>query len=53
MKDSTRVLVTHAVDFIHLADQVIIMKDGAIEAQGSYDELVKHPYLAKLKNIHT
>ena len=32
MKDSTRILVTHAVDFIHLADQVIIMNNGAIEA---------------------
>ena len=28
MKDKTRILVTHAVDFIHLADHVIIMKDG-------------------------
>ena len=25
MKDKTRILVTHAVDFIHLADQIIIM----------------------------
>ena len=25
MKDKTRVLVTHAVDFIHLADHIIIM----------------------------
>ena len=32
MKDKTRVLVTHAVDFIHLADHVIIMKEGRIQA---------------------
>ena len=25
MKDKTRILVTHAVDFIHLADHIIIM----------------------------
>jgi len=30
MKDKTRILVTHAVEFIHLADHVIIIKDGAV-----------------------
>ena len=28
MKDKTRILVTHAVDFIHLADHIIIMQNG-------------------------
>ena len=32
MKDKTRILVTHAVDFIHLADHIIIMQDGSIQA---------------------
>ena len=32
MKDKTRILVTHAVEFIHLADNVIIMKDGKVVA---------------------
>ena len=32
MKDKTRILVTHAVDFIHLADHIIIMNEGRIHA---------------------
>lgn len=32
LKDSTRVLVTHAVDFMHLADKIVIMNDGKVVA---------------------
>jgi len=28
LKDSTRILVTHAVEFIHLADKIVIMDAG-------------------------
>ena len=45
MKEKTRILVTHAIEFISLADNVIIMKDGAVEAQGTYSELKSHPYM--------
>ena len=48
MKDKTRILVTHAVDFIHLADHIIIMKDGKVEAQGSYDDIQGHPYILEV-----
>ena len=30
LKDKTRILVTHAIDFVHLADKIVIMKDGRI-----------------------
>jgi ABC-type bacteriocin/lantibiotic exporter with double-glycine peptidase domain len=30
LKNKTRILVTHAVDFLHLVDRLIIMKDGKI-----------------------
>ena len=39
LKSKTRVLVTHAIDFIHLADKVILMEKGRIAAQGTYSEL--------------
>ena len=45
LKDKTRVLVTHAVDFVHLADKIVIMNEGRIIAQGSHKELAEHPYL--------
>ena len=53
MDGKTRILVTHAVDFIHLADHIVIMKDGEIQAQGSYDELIFNPYLMQIQDIHT
>lgn len=30
LKKKTRILVTHAIDFIHLADRIIIMDKGRI-----------------------
>lgn len=53
MKDKTRVLVTHAVEFISCADHVIIMKDGKVEAQGTYSELQSHPYVQQVQDIST
>ena len=32
LKDKTRILVTHAIDFVHLADRVVIMKKGRVQA---------------------
>ena len=39
LESKTRVLVTHAIDFIHLADQIIIMDKGHIIKTGSYYDL--------------
>jgi ABC-type nitrate/sulfonate/bicarbonate transport system ATPase subunit len=30
LRDKTRVLVTHAVDFLHLADRIIVMQNGVV-----------------------
>ena len=39
LKEKTRILVTHSIDFLHLADYIVILKDGQIKAKGSYDAL--------------
>jgi ABC-type multidrug transport system fused ATPase/permease subunit len=41
LKDRTRILVTHAVDFLPQADHIILMDGGRIVAQGTYQELDK------------
>jgi ATP-binding cassette subfamily C (CFTR/MRP) protein 1 len=35
-KDKTRVLVTHAVDFLHLVDKIILLHKGKVVLNGSY-----------------
>jgi len=32
LKDKTRILVTHAIDFLHMADTIIMMDKGKITA---------------------
>ena len=44
--------MTHAVDFINLADKIVIMKEGRIVAQGTHAELFAHPYLLQIEEIH-
>jgi ABC-type bacteriocin/lantibiotic exporter with double-glycine peptidase domain len=39
LKDKTRILVTHAIDFVHFADTIIIMEKGRIAAKGSFEDL--------------
>jgi len=39
LRDKTRVLVTHAIDFLHLADRIFVMKKGSISAMGTFSSL--------------
>ena len=41
----TRVLVTHAVDFMHLADRIIVMSKGKVTAFGTYKDLSENSTL--------
>ncbi|XP_008800828.2 LOW QUALITY PROTEIN: ABC transporter C family member 14-like [Phoenix dactylifera] len=41
LKEKTIVLVTHQVDFLHNADLILVMRDGAIVQSGKYSELLE------------
>ena len=43
LKDKTRILVTHAIEFIHLADRIVIMEKGRIIANDTYINLQGNP----------
>jgi len=36
LKDRTRILVTHAIDFLPKADRIVFMDEGRIVCQGTY-----------------
>jgi ABC-type multidrug transport system ATPase subunit len=40
LKDRTRILATHNISFLPDVDYIIVMKDGHINAQGTYKELM-------------
>jgi ATP-binding cassette, subfamily C (CFTR/MRP), member 1 len=53
LKLKTRILVTHAVDFLNKVDRIIVMNKGRIEMDGTFEELKERPYFKKvLKTIH-
>ncbi|XP_067215777.1 probable multidrug resistance-associated protein lethal(2)03659 isoform X1 [Linepithema humile] len=39
LKDKTRILVTHQLQYLQLADQIVVMNNGAIEQKGTFNEL--------------
>ncbi|XP_023310959.1 multidrug resistance-associated protein 4 [Anoplophora glabripennis] len=39
LKDKTRILVTHQLQYLKKADLIIVINEGKIEAQGTFDEL--------------
>jgi len=45
--------VTHALDFLNLSDRIVVMKNGKIAANGTYEELIKNENLSKIVKIHT
>ena len=51
LRNKTRILVTHAVEYIHLADRIVLMKDGIISAIGTPEELKDHSYIKEIAEI--
>ena len=52
LRDKTRILVTHAIDFLHLSDKIIVMKKGRIVLDGTFESLKDNDYLIKILKIH-
>ena len=40
LKNKTRILATHSISFLPNVDRIVVMKDGAVDAQGTYQELM-------------
>ena len=44
LKNKTRILVTHAIQYCNRADRIIYMKDGRINWEGNFQELEKQDF---------
>jgi ABC-type proline/glycine betaine transport system ATPase subunit len=53
LKGKTRILVTHSIDFLHLADKVVILRKGQVKAQGTVEQLKEDPYMQEVLAIHS
>ena len=52
LKKKTRILVTHAIDFLHLSDRIIVLKEGKIQAFGTFEELEDDPHMKGVLEIN-
>ncbi|SFK44931.1 ATP-binding cassette, subfamily C, CydC [Halobacillus dabanensis] len=51
-KDDTLVLISHRLSGLERMDQIVVMDDGSVVEQGSYDELMKRQgYFYEMKQI--
>ena len=41
LKDKIRILVTHQLQFLKAADELLLLNGGLVETQGSYSHLLK------------
>lgn len=39
LKEKTIILVTHAIDFLHLVDRIVVFNEGEIVLQGAYSDI--------------
>nr|APD26517.1 ATP-binding cassette transporter subfamily C member 4 X1 protein [Brachionus koreanus] len=50
LENKTRILITHQVHHLETADKIYVIRDGKIEAEGKYDDLLKS-HLAALSSM--
>ncbi|XP_041973671.1 ATP-binding cassette sub-family C member 4-like [Aricia agestis] len=48
LRHSTRVLVTHQLHHLKTADKVVILRNGEVESQGTFEEMSKLPLFEEL-----
>jgi len=51
LRSTTRVLVTHQIQFLTHADKIIVVDDGKIIAQGTLDDVKAHVDLSTLHHV--
>ncbi|MCQ2818077.1 MAG: ATP-binding cassette domain-containing protein [archaeon] len=56
LKGKTRILVTHALQYVHYADRIIYLKDGEIAWEGTYKEIKQQDFFSvfydKMKTLN-
>jgi ABC-type transport system involved in cytochrome bd biosynthesis fused ATPase/permease subunit len=52
LKDKTRILVTHSIEFLNHFDKIVLLKKGRIAKVGTYEEVQGDFFIQKLKDIH-
>lgn len=50
LKNRTRILVTHAIDFLSRSDYIILMEQGRIKHQGTYKQMKQYKEFTDLIN---
>ena len=43
--------MTHAVDFLHLVDHIIVMEGGRVLLEGKFDDIKSLAYMEKLLSL--
>lgn len=50
--DKTRILVTHAIDFLPFVDNIVVMHQGKVLLEGKYSDIESHEYMQALLDSH-
>ena len=51
LKNKTRIIVTHALQYLQYMDRIIYMKNGRIEWTGTYQEILNQEFFISMKKL--